>query len=47
MGHWRDDPFELNNQIDNPELKAVADQLSRELSEWMKQIGDRPFANAQ
>lgn len=43
----RDDPFELNNQIDNPELKPIADQLRRELSDWMQRIGDRPFANAQ
>ncbi|MBC8872426.1 MAG: sulfatase-like hydrolase/transferase [Planctomycetes bacterium] len=35
------DPFELRNRIDTPELKPIADELRRELSTWMQQVGDR------
>jgi arylsulfatase A-like enzyme len=37
----QNDPSELQNRIDAPELKLVADELRREMSEWMQEIGDR------
>jgi len=37
----QNDPSELRNRIDDPELKPVADELRRELGKWMQQIGDR------
>lgn len=43
----RNDPFELHNQIENPELKPIIDGLRRELSAWMQLIDDRKFPDAQ
>ncbi len=37
------DPFELNNRVADPEVAPVLNQLRRELSAWMQQIGDRPY----
>ncbi len=39
----QNDPFELNNRVADPELAPVLDKLRSELSEWMKEIGDRPY----
>jgi hypothetical protein len=39
----QNDPFELNNRVADPELAPVLQRLRRELSQWMKKIGDRPY----
>ncbi len=37
------DPFELDNRVADPEVAPVLNQLRRDLSAWMKEIGDRPY----
>ena len=39
----QNDPFELNNRVADPEVAPVLNQLRRDLSAWMKEIGDRPY----
>lgn len=39
----QNDPFELNNRIDDPELAPILHKLRSELTQWMKEIGDRPY----
>ena len=34
------DPYELNNLIDNPEYSKIKQRLSNELDRWMKEQGD-------
>ncbi len=41
----RDDPFELTNRADDPTLAPVLNTLRKDLSVWMKRIGDRPYPN--
>ncbi|TWT78713.1 Choline-sulfatase [Planctomycetes bacterium CA13] len=35
------DPTEVVNRIDDPDMKPIADRLRKELFAWMEQIGDR------
>jgi len=42
----QNDPFELNNRVDDPELATVLDSLRSELTQWMKTIHDRPYPSA-
>jgi arylsulfatase A-like enzyme len=42
----KNDPFELNNRIADPELAPVLHKLRSELTQWMKEIGDRPYPSA-
>ncbi|MCB1228211.1 MAG: sulfatase-like hydrolase/transferase [Verrucomicrobiales bacterium] len=42
----RDDPFELTNRISDPELKTIVEALRRDLAQWMKENGDRPYPGA-
>ena len=39
----QDDPFELTNRRDDLALAPVLKTLRRELADWMKSIGDRPY----
>ncbi len=39
----KNDPFELTNRVNDPELSKVLDGLRSELSAWMKEIADRPY----
>lgn len=39
----RDDPFELNNRITDPNLAPVLGKLRAELATWMRSIGDRAY----
>ncbi|MDX1565188.1 MAG: hypothetical protein R3236_07270, partial [Phycisphaeraceae bacterium] len=41
------DSFELNNRAADPELAPVLSRLRKELSQWMKSIGDRPYPHAK
>jgi len=42
----QNDPFELNNRAADPELAPVLNKLRGKLSQWMKEIGDRPYPPA-
>lgn len=39
----QEDPFELANRIDDPDLDTVRRTLRQQLSAWMKAIGDRHY----
>ncbi len=40
--HLTTDPNELENLIDEPKHKAVADRLRQQLQRWQKSVGDQP-----
>ena len=37
----QNDPYEFNNQIDNPEYAAIKKELSAAMDKWMLQQGDK------
>lgn len=39
----QEDPFELQNRVDDPELVPVLQELRGALAQWMKSIGDRTY----
>ena len=43
----QDDPFELTNRVADPALPPVLGKLRKELSAWMKLIGDRAYPAAK
>ena len=41
----QDDPFELTNRREEPNLAPMLDKLRGDLSAWMKTIGDRRYSD--
>ena len=39
----QNDPFEFKNRVADLEFAPVLHELRRELTQWMKEIGDRPY----
>jgi len=39
----KEDPFELTNRRDDPDLAPTLAKHRQELADWMKSIGDRPY----